>query len=149
MSGHGCIFLLLLRSFSFFFLIRVSKLSRWLQPVRVRAVFKSRGWCSQKEGDPVPLVLLCECQGAKPSLRTQPSWVTASFLLWSPWEQESVFPSKLREALHHIKQRCRESACSAAGNLTKAELTAYKAVCRSLMDCGFLLGLVGWANRSQ
>lgn len=58
-------------------------------------------------------------------------WVTASFLLWSPWERESVFPSKLSGALHHIKHRCHDSASSSTGNLTIAELTAYKAVCRS------------------
>lgn len=64
-------------------------------------------------------------------------WVTASFLLWSPWKQESVFPSKLSGALHHIKRRCHESDSSSTGSLTIAELTAYKAVCRSFNGLWF------------
>ena len=67
----------------------------------------------------------------------QRPWVTASFLLWSPWERESVFPSKLSEALYHIKHGSHESASSATGNLTIAELTAYKAVCRSFNGLRF------------
>lgn len=57
-------------------------------------------------------------------------WVTASFLLWLPWEQQSVFPSKLSGALHHIKQHCHESVPRSTGSLTIAELTAYSAACR-------------------
>lgn len=94
--------------------------------------------CSPKEVDPVSLLLHCECPGPGRSLlRTQHPWMTASFLLWSPWEQESVFPSKLSGALHHIKHRCHESASSSTGNLTIAELTAYKAACRSFNGLWF------------
>lgn len=56
--------------------------------------------------------------------------MTASFLLWSPWEQQRVFPSKLGGAAHHIKQRCHESLSSTTGSLTIAERSAYAAACR-------------------
>lgn len=96
------------------------------------------GWCSQKEFALASLLLLCECQRPNRSLlRIQHPWVTASFLLWSPWEQESVFPSKLSGAVHHIKRRCHESAWSSTGNPTIAELTAYKAVRRGFNGLWF------------
>lgn len=66
-------------------------------------------------------------------------WVTASFLLWLPWEQQSVFPSKLSGALHHIKQYCHESVPRSTGSLTIAELTAYGAACRRFKAMWFLI----------
>lgn len=82
------------------------------------------------EVDPGSAVLFPECR--RPAMpRALPLWVTASFLLWSPWEQQRVFPSKLGGAVHHIKQHCHESVSSATGSLTIAERTAYAAACRS------------------
>lgn len=66
-------------------------------------------------------------------------WVTASFLLWLPWEHQSVFPSKLSGALHHIKQHCHESVPSSTGSLTIAELTAYGAAYRRFKAMWFLI----------
>lgn len=55
--------------------------------------------------------------------------VTASFMLWFPWEQGSIFPSRRSRAPHHIKYCSHESGSRSTGSLTLAELTAYMAVC--------------------
>ena len=63
--------------------------------------------------------------------------MAASFLLWLPWEQKSVFPSKPSAAPHHIKYCCHESASSSTGSLTIAKLTAYKAACSTFNGLWF------------
>lgn len=105
----------------------------------------------RKEVDPVsPSCCAASARGRAVVLARAPAplWVTASFLLWSPWKQESVFPSKLSGAPHHIKRRCHDSDCSSTGSLTIAELTAYKAVCRSFNGLRFPIW-PSWLRRQR
>lgn len=67
---------------------------QYLQWMQYKRCFYENSWNGGTlacEGDPGSAVLFPECQRAVP--RALPLWVTASFLLWSPWEQQRVFPS--------------------------------------------------------